>query len=283
MRRTIFSVLILVAALSATAAAVQADAGNSIPREAPTGLEREALEHPGYTWHTFDGAACRAHYQPDTFAARHIAALTRSADASLARAVDLVGEGPYTRPLDVFFIDSREQMMDLISVRATGYADWHSSSVFLVVRPDWRSFDLHEITHVVSINRWGEPAEPVWWIREGLAVYSDGRCREHSVDEIAAEFMRRGELPKVRDLIDRFADVGEMPGYMCSGSLVGYLIDHYGIRKVKKIWQRGGHVIEQVLGVRLDTIDRDWRKSLEGIRTRPEADEWKRVIDIGCG
>jgi hypothetical protein len=256
------------------------------PAPAPeplTGLARQAMDHPGVTWRELDGEAVRVHYQPGTFGARHVAALTRSADGALKTAVALVDSGPYEHPLNVFLLTSRDQMIDLLGIRATGFADWRSNSVFLVVRDDWRAFDLHEITHVVSMSKWGEPAEPVWWIREGLAVYADGRCRDHSVDEVAAGYLSRGQLPRAADLIDRFREQGEMRGYLSSGSLVGYLVETFGMRKVEAVWKQGGDTIETVLGTKLDDIDRGWRAKLRAVQAPIAPEEWARVDSLGCG
>lgn len=251
--------------------------------EAPSGLEARALADTHYVWKALRGEAVRVHYRPDTFAARHVVALTRSADAAVRRAVEVVGIEHYDRPVDVFFFDTRDQLIDFVRVPATGYADWASSSVFLVCNPTWRAFDTHEITHVVSIDTWGVPAEPVWWIREGLAVYADGRCRDHAVRALAAEYLRRGELPHARDLIDRFSEVGEMPGYLGGGSFVEFLYDTYGVDAVRKIWQRGGDAIEPVLGTSLDDLDARWRESLRRVDPGVSPEEWRKVIDVGCG
>jgi hypothetical protein len=260
-----------------------ADPASPAPPDTLTGLARRAMDHPGVTWREIDGKAVRVYYQPGTFGARHVAALTRSADGALEEAVALVDSGPYERPLNVFLLTSRDQMIDLLGFRATGFADWRSSSVFLVVRDDWRSFDLHEITHVVSMSKWGEPAEPVWWIREGLAVYADGRCRDHTVDELVAEYLRRGTLPTAADLIDRFGDQGELRGYLSSGSLVGYLVETYGIHKVEAVWKQGGDHIESVLGTKLANIDRGWRARLAAAGKPIPPEEWTRVDSLGCG
>ena len=251
--------------------------------EAATGLEQQALADRQFVWHTLRGEAARVHYRPGSFAARHAVMLTRSADASVRRAIEIVGIEHYEHPVDVFFFDTRADLIAFVGVPATGYADWESSSVFLVFSPTWRAFDTHEIAHVVSINTWGVPVEPIWWIREGLAVYADGRCREHTVQALAAEYLRRGELPYASDLIYRFANVGEMPGYLGSGSLVGFLYETYGVEAIHRIWQQGGDAIETVTGASLNAIDARWRAWLENVESDVEPEEWRRVIDDGCG
>jgi hypothetical protein len=251
--------------------------------EAPTGLEQQALADTHFVWRTFRGEAVRVHYMPDSFAARHVVALTRSADAAVRRAREIVGVEHYDRPVDTFFFNTRDELVAFLGVPATGYADWRSSSVFLVCNPTWRAFDTHEITHVLSLNLWGEPLEPVWWIREGLSVYADGRCRDHAVRALAAEYLRRGELPHARDLIHHFQQVGELPGYLGSGSFVGFLYETYGRDAVKQVWQKGGDAIEEVLKTRLDVLDARWRESLRGAGESIPPEEWKTVLDRGCG
>lgn len=251
--------------------------------EKAVGLEREALQSPGFTWRLLQGTHCRVHYLPGTFVARHVAALSRSADSAVERALATLDVGQYERPLDVFYVGSRDEMESLVGLHVTGFADWESSSVFLVCNDQWRSFDLHEITHVLSYSLWGDAAEPYLWIREGLAVGTDGRCRDNDVKSLAAEFLRRGELPGVLDLMYRFPEQGEMPAYLGSGSLVAFILDRYGIDAVRELWQRGGGAMEQILGVTPETLDKEWRAELDTVEGRPTDDEWKTVIDVGCG
>jgi hypothetical protein len=248
----------------------------------PAGSALAALQHPDFTWRTRTARGCRVHYEPDTFAARHIAALTRSAEGALDRARDMLGE-PYDRIIDVFYIGSREEMQALMDVRATGFADWESSAVYLVCTEEWRSFDVHEITHIVSLTAWGRPVEPVWWIREGLAVAVDGRCLDLSVDAYAAEWLRRGELPSAEDLALRFHEQGELRGYLGSGSLVGFLAAEFGMDAVEEIWKRGAEDLPEVLGVGFQELDARWRETLRTVEERPSEAEWAIMLDAGCG
>ena len=172
----------------------------------PTGLARQALANPSFTWLTVEGGSIRMHYQPGSFAAKHRAALLRSAIVSLKEALHFIEAVEYRGPIHLFYVQSREEMEQLVGRGTTGSTEWESNSIFLVCNPEWPSFDQHEIVHAVTLNIWGLPAEPVLWIREGLAVYIDGHCGGYTVDEIAHYFLQHDQLPSLDTLIYRFRE-----------------------------------------------------------------------------
>lgn len=145
-------------------------------------LTEQVLTHPDFIWQSVTDGSVRLHYQADTFAERHRIMLLRSAEAAIDQGLAFLGRSGYERELNVFYVDSRQQMEQMVGSPVTGYSDWTGSGVFLVCNPEWRSFDTHEIAHVLSIGQWGWPTQNSRWIIEGLPIAIDGWCQEIDID-----------------------------------------------------------------------------------------------------
>jgi hypothetical protein len=247
------------------------------------GMAQAARANPDFTWNTLDGVLCRIHYQPDTFASKHVVMLLRSAERSIEDGLVFLEAPDYKRRIEVFYINSREEMKKLVGMGATGYADAESNSVYLVCNDGWRSFDQHEIMHVLSLNIWGNPQKPVEWIREGLAVYVDGRCGQHSINELVHHLLREDKLPPLKTVIHSFYEQNDLLAYLQCGSMIGYIYDKHGLEGIKKLWDGGVDSIQDSLGMTLEEFENSWRSHvLKSIPGENEVD-WESIEDPGCG
>ena len=247
------------------------------------GMAQAALSNPDFVWKSIEGDGCRIHYQPDSFAARHVIMLLRSAERSMEEGLEFLEEGEYGRRIQVFYVNSREEMKKLTGMGSTGYADSESNSVYLVCKDDWRSFDQHEITHILSLNIWGNPHEPVEWIREGLAVYVDGRCGQYTINDLVGYLLAEDEFPSLKTVIFSFREQNDLIAYLQCGSVIGYVCETYGVEALRKLWDEGAENIESVLGVTLEELEAHWRKHVpESYPGKAEVD-WKAIEDHGCG
>ena len=80
---------------------------------------------------------------------------------------------------------------------------------------------------------------------EGIAVYSDGWCREYTIDEIAFRFLSDGQLPPLQELFDDYGTLGEIRGGMYAASVIGFIRDTYGADALRKVWRDGHEVWRQ--------------------------------------
>ncbi len=263
-------------------AALVLSTGAAGPSAPDTEVDR-ALGNPKITWRSFAGAGVRLHYLPGSFAERHRVMLLRSARAALARGFAFLEMRADGRELRVIYVDDREQMQRLIGHRYTGYADWAGHGVFLVCNANWRSFDTHEITHILSVGRWGPPNARSEWMREGLTVAVDGWCQTADIDRIAGYLVSEGRWPGLSAFTAKPSALGEVPGGVLAGSLIRHLRERYGARMVESAWRSGLEAAleaRKVAPVRLET---EWLSSLRK-RTDPLTDEeWQKVNAGGCG
>jgi hypothetical protein len=136
-----------------------------------------ALSNPDFTLRSLAASGVQLYYRSNSFAERHRMMLSRSAQAAIVTALTFLELEADKKELRVIYVDNRAQMKQLIGSAYSGYADWTGHGVFLVCNPDWHSFDTHEITHLLSMGRWGRPIEHSTWMIEGIPIAVDGWCQ----------------------------------------------------------------------------------------------------------
>jgi hypothetical protein len=246
-------------------------------------LTQQVLAHPGFSWQSLHDGAVRLHYQPATFAERHRIMLLRSANAAVARGIDFLGLSGYERQLNVFYVDNRQQMEQLVGRPVSGYSDWTGSGVFLVCNPDWRSFDAHEIAHVLSIGQWGWPSQSSRWMIEGLPTAIDGWCQEFDIDTMARYLSETGVWPGLEIFSTEYTELGEVRAGILAASLIRYLRGEYGPEAIRSLWLNGPAEFASSLGMDLDRIEEDWKSHLDQIPDSMVNTDWDEIDAHGCG
>ena len=248
-----------------------------------SGLVQQALENPEFEWNSIRSNEVILFYQPGTFAGRHRLALLRSVEIAIEEVLEFMEEPEYERLLNVFYVGSRGEMEKLVGQPYTGCATWTASGIFLVCNPEWRSFDKHEITHVLTMGMWGSPDPSSRWMIEGVSISNDGWCREYSIDEIAAELLSQDNLPPLETLFTDYRELGEIKAGMYSGSFIGFLRETYGAHTVRELWKSGTIEIEELLGVNTQQLEKSWKSYLlDKIGADVDVD-LEKINDKGCG
>jgi hypothetical protein len=246
-------------------------------------LVEGALEDSTFKWRSMDSEAVRIYYQPGSFAERHRAMLLRSASRAVGDALECLGEPEYDRLIHVFYLESREEMNRIVGRPVAGYANWEASGVFVVFNPKWRSFEKHEITHVLTMELWGSPNAASGWMIEGVPIYCDGWCRQYSVDQIALHLLSHGELPPLRDFFDDFATLGEIRAGFYAASLIGFIRETYGTDALRALWLSGHANLRELLGADVDQVETSWKQYLRSTVNEDTEVDMKTIEDSGCG
>jgi len=234
------------------------------------------------SWESVEAESVTVFFKPGSFAERHRHMLLRSAQVALSEVVECLGEAEYDRELRLIYVDSREEMNELAGRPATGLAVWTENGVFLVVNPQWRSFEKHEITHVVTMGVWGPPDPTSQWMIEGISISCDGWCREYSIDEIAYHLLSHGELPPLPELFDNFRSLGEVRGGVYAASIIDFIRTTYGTDAVRKLWTEGTGDRIGSAAAKIEEVDALWKEHLE--RTVGDVDvDYDVIKENGCG
>jgi hypothetical protein len=248
-----------------------------------TDLVRSALANPRFSWRSVEAGGIRIYYETGSFAERHRSTLLRSAQTALDEVCEFVGGPAYGRVLNLLYVDSRERMKELVGQPYTGYAVWSSDAIFLVCNPDWRSFEKHEMTHVLTIGRWGFPDSTSRWMIEGIAVAGDGWCQTYSVDQIAARLAADGELPPIGDLFTSYRELGEIRAGFYGASVIGYIRRTYGTEAVRGLWTRGTAFLRESLGCTAEQLEDAWRSYLRETVSGDTDVDLESIMERGCG
>ena len=99
---------------------------------------------------------------------------------------------------------------------------------------------------------------PDRWINEGLAVALDGQVLEYELHALAGHLLEQDQLPSLHDLTHRFARLPNRRAYPAAGSVVKFILDHYGLATVRKIWDGGVSALDSATGISRRALEPAW-------------------------
>jgi hypothetical protein len=249
----------------------------------PDDFVQKALNDSSFTWLSYTSNRIKIFYQEGSFAQKHRMMLVSSMKTTVDEVLRLLDEPRYDRILNVFYLDSRDQMKRIVGSTYAGFSDWGGNAIFLVLNPEWRSFEKHEFTHVITMGVWGPPDETSRWMIEGIAVYSDGWCRENSVDEIASYLLSENRLPTLHQLFDDYASLGEIRAGFSAASFIGFIHRTYGMSMVHRLWAEGVKNLGEVLGSETNQIESAWKLYLKRNAKKDVHVDLDTINNLGCG
>ena len=150
---------------------------------------------------------------------RHSVDVKRT-EAFLDRLVALFGPTPDGWRVQYYLHDSAHVVHPELGLAAYGVTDLDTLRIDSV-----RAYHPHELVHAMA----GRLGRPPLLFAEGLAVAltSEGRWRGGSLDQVALAALRASR--SLRPFLDSFSEQDPDAAYAVAGSLVGYLLDRYGI------------------------------------------------------
>lgn len=248
----------------------------------PAGLAVSAIADTSFTWIRREAPGFRAWFAAGSYPAAHQDSLLARLEPALANARRMIDAPERSAPIDVFFIESREQMGRLTGAGVTGFAHVQAGAVFLVTNPEWRAFERHEIAHVVIGQHWGPVSANGAWLQEGLAQAADGRCGAFSNTEVAFALAERGGWIPLDSVLHAFRRQADLRAYLQAASFVRYLLDRHGPEPLRDLWRNGASVTSRIGGRSLADHERDWRIQARPARVIP-AEQLARIESHGCG
>lgn len=249
----------------------------------PMGLAAVALRDTTFTWQTRHTDHFRIHYQPGSYAADHIDQFVKDAEQARANGLRLLGQTRFVPRIDVFHLKSRDQMKRITEYAVRGWADPAARTVLLVRSSAANQGERHEIAHVLSHTLWGPSLDwlTTGWMSEALATYAGGPCSGYNIDRIAAHLDREGELIPLDSLARKFRSYNDLVAYLQAGSFFGYLLDNYGLPRVRALWEQGFGRFEKILEITPAAADAEWRKHLRALYPDPRI-VWAPLKKEGC-
>lgn len=119
----------------------------------------------------------------------------------------------------------------------------------------------HELMHMLSRSKWGNmETNNGWstWLDEGLAVFANPEslnCDGRTLEERYTYFLQNNELLELDSLFSSSNIIyNNKRSYTQAGYIVSYLVDNFGIKKLKTLWQSGMNDFEKIYGIRFEDI-----------------------------
>jgi hypothetical protein len=245
-----------------------------------------------FTWAMSETEHFQFYYVPGTAAERDRFELGSVAEGALAQiepVLDVYLEGQMSVYLvpRVFWqggaaYGDKEQLISYLDRNYTSVNTW--------------SYFTHEGTHALAQDIL-EPKEngggPDGVLVEGLAVWASGGHYGHEpIDEWAAVVAASDEYLPLADLrAGPFYDFQHEVSYMESGSFVRYLVDRYGLDKLKALYgqatgeaEHDEDLVRGLYGKGYAELEAEWLDYLAGLEPSPEqAELWRlqvRTFDL---
>ena len=210
-------------------------------------------------------------------AARQLGEIVRKREAALDKIAALLGVEFPGRIRLVFYPDSASKTSQTGHIGA-GFAG--NRNIVEIFNDSVQLDPYHELTHIVAGNVGSPPA----FLDEGFAVYVTELLGEDalkylgspgkSLDQTTCQIRRSGQWFGLGKLI-RFTDIGSDStypsiSYPAAGSLVSFLIRHYGIERFRSAYgrlknprdevtaARNQATLEELYGVSSAELERAW-------------------------
>jgi hypothetical protein len=232
-----------------------------------------ALAHPRFVWDSVRTSSFTLYVTRGSYAAERASQYRGEVEDGIAHALTTLGEPVYPGHLQMFVMGSREDVAVVTGIGWNGWSDPAGNNAAVVARPECRPVFRHEIMHVVSLNLWGNPLGPDkdpyppkdsalmeqgGWLREGIAAAAEDLYVTYSYRGMAAQWLAEGTIFSLDTLVNRFYGVDDLAAYLQSGSLVNYLLEHYGKERFRVVWRAGHTALERAYGKTPAEIESEW-------------------------
>lgn len=140
-----------------------------------------------------------------------------------------------------------------------GYGFSHSSGNYNVYIPGKLDYGLmvHENTHTLFRDNIGGNCS---FFDEGIAMYSQAKATDPSLNnKKVTEFLKSGELMRLKDML-KIENIGTNHsetkiGYPASGSFFDFIIEKYGVVKIKSLWKNN---LTTIYNKDIEDLEKEW-------------------------
>ena len=235
-----------------------------------------------YEWVSTESPNTRLHYPVGSFAEQQRDQLSARAEEAKNSVLLRLNAPGYSSSVDLFYVDSRADMEQLVGRPVTGFAYFDERAVVLVYNATWRPFERHELTHVVTLGTWPDPAGPA--VVEGMATYVDGFCGGYENGRVARTIHDTGTGVALETLAEDFRIQDDLVAYLQAASLIEFAVKRAGPGAIHTLWESGLPALPELPGI---SFDGEFELQFEDWLTRTydpiPADSWRAIREYGCG
>ncbi|HEY0305512.1 MAG TPA: hypothetical protein VGC44_11070, partial [Longimicrobiales bacterium] len=185
-------------------------------------------------WQTYNGPTGHIHYRSNSYTTRTLPQISITVDSARKAVLGFL-QLRDAEPIEVFFVDSRAEMQQLIGRPLGGIVQSGERTALLVHNETYSPFLVHELTHLYTHHHWGAPRTGRW-ISEGMAALAGGDCQGHTLAALVKGLHDDQKLRSWPDLVARFDSIDEIAGNLQAASMVEFLWQQRGLRAVRNLW-----------------------------------------------
>lgn len=208
--------------------------------------------------------------------------LPARAEEARSTVLNRLNEPDYPSTLHLFYVDSRAEMEQLVGIPVTGFAYFDDQAVVLVFNSNWRPFERHELTHVVTLDLWPAPAGPA--VVEGLATYVDRFCGGYENGRVARTMLDMESLLPLGDLAGGFRQQDDLVAYLQAAATIEFAVERLGAGVIRIVWERGIAAVPELLDISSPgdfvLLFEDW---LSSTYDSVPLESWDAILEHGCG
>jgi hypothetical protein len=204
-------------------------------------------------------------------------------EKAIKKGLDIIGENEFSTKYYIQLVNSEDEMEKYIGGCRTcgGMNRPEIKTVYISFTADEIGPLTHELMHMVVICAWGWPPKNCYWLNEGLATYAANYCSGYTVEELYAFFISQNMLFSMDSLTSGFYKNKDMIAYHQSAFVVQYLIENYGIEKLKDLWQAGFQDINKIYGFSYNKLEKDIQEFLQNKYPISPSIDWD-IVGKGC-
>jgi hypothetical protein len=165
--------------------------------------------------------------------------------------------------ITVMFVGSPDELPPHVGSRGRGWSSGRDTVAIVVTNDTLGPALTHELTHVLTYQAWGRPAEPSAWIMEGIATSTSRRCGAHDLRAIGKMLLQAHRLPSILRRTRDFRTLPQGETYASAGTFVEYLERRVGADTPKRIWSAGADSLAAIAGRDPHRLESEWHEYLE--------------------
>lgn len=190
-----------------------------------------------------------------SYASGKLEFLAKEAEAARQLVMERMQVVKQEAPALLLFLESEEEMESITGFALEGKAVVKENGILYVFKRSGHLSLQHEMGHLYSRRSWGPPA--AFWLSEGVAVYAAGDCAGDDLHAWAAKLAVENKLADF-DQLEKDAQFSKPEPHLQAGSFVKYIMEKYGVRSFRLLWEKGLRATSEATGLELDMLLENW-------------------------
>ncbi len=194
-------------------------------------------------WNTRSTEHFEFYFRPGSRSEKQIDTIVEGQERNYAEILQLLDASDPKLKIKTFIFPSLEDKTRITASSVYAHAVYPHNTVYCIDSDTIRNvIGKHEVTHLIVSAVWGSLAQgPLNWIvNDGIAVWTDGHWNGTELFEYMNLNLAKGGIVTPYDLaMHNTSPDQRIHRYPVAGAFVKYLIQQYGLEKLKQLYGEG--------------------------------------------